>query len=66
MYTMSISDTLLVAKVFAYVMGDNSITLTDADKDAAKSLIKRIADQKYEWSLDQREQFKMFVDVFMR
>ena len=52
-----------MAKVFAYAMGDRTITLTEVDKDAAKSLVKKMSDQRYDWLPEQREQFKMFVDI---
>ena len=62
MYDMSMDDILLIAKIFAYVMGDTSVTLTNLDKDAAKSLIKRLVDNRYDWTPEQREFFKMFTD----
>lgn len=62
MYNMSMDDILLIAKIFAYVMGDTSITLTNLDKNAAKLLIKRLVDNRYDWTPEQRELFKMFTD----
>ena len=65
MYNLSMDESLLIAKIFASVMGDSSVKLTELDKDAAKNLIKRIADQRYDWSLEQKEKFKFFVDAIV-
>ncbi len=65
MYNLAITDILLITKIFACVMGDKSITLTELDMEAAKMLIKKLADQRYDWTSEQREQFKMFVDMVL-
>lgn len=63
MYRLSMDDTLLVTKICAHVMGDKSISLTKADKEATRSLIKKMVDHRYDWTPDQREQFKCFTDI---
>ena len=40
MYSLSPDEMLLIARIFAYVMGDSSVKLTELDKDATKCLIK--------------------------
>jgi hypothetical protein len=60
---MSTEELLLVAKIFAYVMGNTSVTLTECDKEATKQLIKRMANQRYDWTPRQKEEFKKFVDL---
>ena len=66
MYNMSADEILIMAKVFAYVMGDSSVTLTDIDKASAKYLIKKIAERRYNWTPAQKEQFKLLVESIIR
>ena len=66
MYNMSVDDALLIAKIIAYAMGDSSVTLTELDKNATKALVKKIADQRYDWLPEHRERFKMFADAVMK
>ena len=66
MYNMSVDEVLLIVKIIAYSTGDSSVTLNELDKDAAKALVKKIADQRYDWLPEQREQFKMFVEAVMQ
>ena len=66
MYNMSTDELLLVAKVFAHVVGNPAVTLTDLDKDAAKVLIKKMADQRYDWSPNQKDEFKKLVDLVIK
>ncbi len=63
MYNMSVDELLLVAKIIAYVTGNTTVSLSDCDKDAAKLLIKRIANQRDDWTPKQKEEFKKLVDV---
>ena len=63
MYRLSMDDALLVTKICAHVMGDKSISLTEADKEATGSLIKKMVDHRYDWTPDQSEQFKRFTDI---
>lgn len=44
MYGMTIEEALLCAKLFAYAMGDRSISLSQIDKDSAFALLKRMTD----------------------
>lgn len=63
MYGMKLEEMMLCAKVFAYAMGDRSISLNQTDKDLAVSMLKRMADQRWDWTEEQKSQFKAFVDV---
>lgn len=63
MYKMTLEDTMLCAKIFAYAMGDRSITLNPKDKYFALELLKKMADQRWDWTDDQKEQFKALVDI---
>ena len=66
MYNLTVDEAILVAKIFACLMGDGSVVLTDLDRDAAKSLLKRIADHRYDLLPEQRELMKVFVDMAIR
>jgi hypothetical protein len=60
---MSITEILIFAKILAAVSGDRTITVTSVEKRIAADALKRIADQRFDWTQGQREQYKMLVDV---
>ena len=60
---LTINEILLFAKILAYASGDRTFTVTDIDKKMAAEALKRMADQRMDWTLEQREQYKMLVDV---
>ena len=64
MYELSFEDMLLVAKIIAFVNGDKSIVLTDIDKDMAFRLMKKMIDQRYDMNTQQKEQYKMLLDIY--
>ena len=63
---LTINEILLFARILAYASGDRSITVTSIDKKLATEALKRMADQRMDWTLEQREQYKMLVDVVER
>ena len=63
MYGMTIDEMMLCAKIFAYAMGDRSVSVTQLDKDAAYGMLKRMADQRWDWTEAQKEQYKALVDA---
>lgn len=63
MYKMTLEEMMLCAKVFAYAMGDRSISLNQTDKDLAVSMLKSMAYQRCDWTEEQKSQFKALVDV---
>lgn len=50
MYQMTIDEILILAKITAYAFGDKSISLTQIDKDMAVDMLKRMADQRWDWT----------------
>ncbi len=66
MYDMSADELLLVAKIFAHVMGNPTVAISDLDKESAKVLIKKMADQRYDWAPNQKDTFKKFVDLVVK
>ena len=60
---MTINEILLFAKILAFASGDRTVTVTDLDKKMATEALKRMADQRYDWTEQQREQYKLLVDV---
>ncbi|MBR4733324.1 MAG: hypothetical protein IK081_11210 [Lachnospiraceae bacterium] len=62
MYGMTIEEMMLCAKIFAFAMGDRNVSMTQLDKDAAYAMLKRMADQRLDWTEAQKEQFKALVD----
>lgn len=61
---MTISEVLIFAKILAYIFGDRTISVTETEKKYAAEALKRIADQRMDWTQEQREQYKMWVEVF--
>ena len=60
---MTINEILLFAKILAFASSDRTVTVTDLDKKMAADTLKRMADQRLDWTEQQREQYKMLVDV---
>lgn len=58
---MKIDEILLFAKILAYVSGDRSVTITGIEMEMAADALKRLADQRFDWTQEQREQFKAMV-----
>ena len=63
MYGMNLDEALLCAKLVAYAIGDRSVSLNQIDRDAAVVLLKRMADQNWNWTEQQKEQYKFYLDV---
>ena len=59
---MAINEILLFAKILAFASGDRSVTVTDLDKEMATEALKRMADQRMDWTEQQREQYKLLVE----
>ncbi len=66
MYGMTFDEMMLCAKIFAFAMGDRSVSMTQLDKDAACAMLKRMADQRWDWTEAQKEQYKALVDACKR
>ena len=47
---MTINEILLFAKILAFAFGDRSVTVTDLDKKMAADALKRMADQRMDWT----------------
>lgn len=60
---MTITEILIFAKILALVSGDRSVKVTDVEKKIATDALRRIADQRMDWTQEQREQYKKLVDV---
>lgn len=60
---MSINEILIFSKILAYVSGDRNVTVTDIEKKIAADALRRIADQRLDWTEQQRAQYKMWVDA---
>lgn len=63
MYCMTLEEIMLCAKIFAVAMGNKSIAITRVDKDAAVNMLKRMADQSWNWTEQQKEYYKFMVDI---
>lgn len=63
MYRMSLEEMMLCAKFFAYAMGDRSVSLRETDKELAVDMLKRMAEQRWDWTEQQKQQYKILVDV---
>ncbi len=60
---MKIDEILLFAKILAYVFGDRSVTITGIEMEMAADALRRLADQRLDWTQEQREQYKAMVDI---
>ena len=60
---MTINEILIFSKILAYVSGDRSFTVTDVEKKIAADALRRIADQRLDWTEQQRAQYKVWVDA---
>ncbi len=60
---MTPNDIMLIAKVFACAMGDRSMSLSQADKEYASELLKRLADNRSDWTDHQKIEYKMLVEM---
>ena len=63
MYNMTLEEMMLCAKVFAYAVGDHSVNLNQVEKDSAVGLLKRMANQRWDWTENQKERFKLLVEM---
>ena len=63
MIIMTITEILIFAKILAAISGDRTITVTPVEKKIAADALKRIADQRMDWTPQQKEQYKMLVDA---
>lgn len=53
---------LSIAKVFAAAMGNSQITISQEERNAAFECLKELADQRNDWTQEQRDYYKMMVD----
>ena len=60
---MNITEILIFAKILAAVSGDRTVRVTSVEKKIAADVLRRMADQRFNWTQTQREQYKMLVDV---
>ena len=60
---MNITEILIFAKILAAVSGDRTVMVTSVEKKIAADVLRRRADQRFNWTQPQREQYKMLVDV---
>lgn len=60
---MNITEILIFAKILAAVSGDRTVMVTSVEKKIAADVLRRMADQRFNWTQAQREQYKMLVDV---
>ena len=42
--------------------GDRAATITDVDKKTADEVLKRMADLRFDWTEQQKQQYKILVD----
>ncbi len=58
MYVMNLEESMLCARIFAYSIGDRCVSLNQIDKDATVAMLKRLADQRWDWNEQQKQEFK--------
>ena len=60
---MNFYEVISLAKLFARVFdGNSSITLSEAELEAASELLKELGDNRQDWTPQQRETYKALVD----
>lgn len=60
---LTFDEAMLLAKAVAYALGDRSVSFDNADKELAVSRLKKIADQRPDWNVQQKEQYKALLDI---
>ena len=60
---LTFDEAMLLAKAVAYALGDRSVSFNNVDKELAVSRLKKIADQRLDWTLQQKEQYKALLDI---
>ena len=60
---LTFDEAMLLAKAVAYALGDRNVSFNNADKELAVSRLKKIADQRLDWTLQQKEQYKALLDI---
>ena len=63
---MTITEILIFAKILAAISGDRTVAVTDLENKIAADALKRIADQRIDWTQQQKAQYKTLVDVVER
>lgn len=63
MYNMTFEEMILFAKIVAYVSGDKTIVLGNADKEMAYATLKKMVDRRIDMTEQQKEAFKSVVDL---
>ena len=59
----SLFEALSLAKLFSRTIGgNNNMTLSDAELEAAAELLKRLGDDRQDWSVQEKETYKTMVD----
>lgn len=61
---MSFEETVALAKLLSVALGfDKPNVLSDIDLDILKDLFKRMADNSPNWNQEQKDAYKLLVDV---
>lgn len=59
----SFFEAISLAKLFSRTIGgNNNMTLSDAELEAAAELLKRLGDDRQDWSVQEKETYKTMVD----
>lgn len=53
----------LFTKILAYVSGNRSVTITDIEMKMAADALRRLADQRFDWTQEEREQYKAMASI---
>lgn len=60
---MNFYDILSVAKLFAIATGNaNHITMSSTELEIASETLKKLADERRDWTTEQKEYYKLLVD----
>ena len=59
---MNPEEVLSITKIIACFFGDKTVVITDFDKKVACDALKKMADNKYNWTSQQKESYKMLVE----
>lgn len=62
-YFENIDELMVFAKFTAFILGDRSMNLTDADKEIAVKMLKRSVNQRMDINGAKKEQLKALIDI---
>lgn len=59
---MTLDEMMLFAKIIAFTLGDRSVTISEIERDSAYNMLKKIVDQHWNWTEQQKSYCKQLIN----